>query len=125
MSELTLSVKVAGLEELRETVTLLKELKELGVENPYSMMEVQELPLKVSVEVEENEKPWYPLDGNTWIEHDGKSIPDGKWFKLLLKYERENCYYEETCHHAVNWYEEFKWNGCPSNNVVAYVKLED
>lgn len=121
--QMTINVKVQGLEHLRETVARLKELKELGAGNPDTMIEYLScgsvIP-KVIVEVEE-EKPWYPND-MPWTEHDGKSIPKGNRFYILLKGERETKKYGGGTFSVENWEREFLWQGWHRNNIVAYIK---
>ena len=107
MSEFKLSVKVSGLEKLRETVALLKELKELGVGN-----------IKVQTEVQ-SPQLWVP-DNSGWIEHDGKSVPEGTSFYILTLGERERRSYGNTICRRIAWTDEFMWKGLSGNNVVAY-----
>lgn len=132
-NQMTINVKVQGIEQLRETVALLKELKELGAGNSDALAEIISggavLP-KVSVEVEED-KPWYPHSkwqghpGGPWIEHDGKSIPDGEIFHILTRAERYSRNFYPCRSKVSNWKSNFMWDGNTCDNVVAYRVLED
>lgn len=121
MTEMVLKVQVTGLAELRETVALLKELKELGAGNPDILSEVIQDGAVIPKVLLEVEKPWYP-DARPWVEHDGKSVPSGRKFLILLRSERESKEYygSEHC-----WYDEFLWSGREGDNIVAYIKVKD
>lgn len=131
--QMTINVKVQGLEHLRETVALLKELKELGAGNSDALTEYLSggsvIP-KVIVEVDE-EKPWYPDNirpshmGSNWIEHDGKSVPNGTEFNVLTRAERKSKNFYPDRSRISNWEDNFLWIGDPLENVVAYRVLED
>lgn len=125
--QMTINVKVQGIEQLHETVALLKELKELGAGNSDALAEIisgGSEPMKVIVEVEQ-EKPWYPND-MPWTEHDGKSVPYGRKFHVLLRHERETEDHDDTIVRiADGWVDEFLWNSCNEDDVVAYIKIED
>lgn len=126
MSEITLNVKVQGLEQLRETVALLlQQLKELGAGNPDTLVEVYAggavLP-KVSVEIVE---PWYPDDSGDWIEHDGSGAPEGlgEWVYILTRSERNCKKCTLTPSLVAGWVNGFNWSGSGGTNVVAYKEI--
>lgn len=131
--QMTINVKVQGLEHLRETVALLKELKELGAGNCDALTEYlsgASETMKTIVEVDE-EKPWYPHSkwqghpGGPWIEHDGKSIPDGEIFHILTRAARDSRNFYPYRSKVSNWKSNFMWDGDTCDNVVAYRVLED
>lgn len=128
--QMRINVKVQGIEQLRETVALLKELKELGAGNADALSEVilggTVLPVRLEVE-----KPWYPHGGwqdhpgGPWIEHDGKSIPDGETFHILTRAERDSRNFYPSRSKVSNWKSNFMWDGDTRENVVAYRVLKD
>lgn len=125
MSEVTLNVKVQGLEQLRETVALLKELKELGAGNPDILAEIHVDGAVVPKVLVQEEKPWYPND-MPWVEHDGNSLPPGEKFHMLLRDERDTKDYCDGGEHYIgDWVDEFLWKSRNGDDVVAYIKVED
>ena len=123
MTEMVLSVEVKGLDELRETVALLKELKELGAGNQNILSEINWEGNVIPTRIQEK-KPWYPND-MPWVEHDGKSVPSGCKFNLLLRSERDTKTYHGCVNYAMDWRDEFIWNSFDGDNIVAYIKLKD
>lgn len=127
MSEVTLSVKVQGLEQLRETVALLKELKELGAGNPDILTEVHVDGAVIPKVKLQEEEPWYPDTCGGWIEHNGGFVPEGisEYATLLTKGERRRKQYGDSRCKVSSWTREFRWanSGDDHNDVVAYRSL--
>lgn len=121
MSEVTLSVKVQGLEQLRETVALLKELKELGAGN-------HDINVEMHTDTVTSEQPWLPDDLGGWIEHSGGGMPVGvsEYVNVLTTAEREKKSYTTARCNSYAWRRQFHWyNPDDRNNIVAYRNLPE